>query len=202
MFMGGPRYFEHITEDIVKKGCIEIYSTAEDMEKISQVHLYNQYMNECRQKMKDLHAWRNFYLIVNILLTIDFMITKYLPIMLDSQGTSAYIKLVIDVIIVVAHLFVCFLFCMWKGELDFLPNVLSTAALLFIDELFLIQLIFNLIYCVFYRYKKGSLGEEPGYPLFYNIRIDRVRGKVYDTRLRPIVCQQATEEQEIKEENL
>ena len=195
--MNGPRYFEYVTEDIVKNGCIEIYSTKEDMDKISQVHLYNQYMKECRQKMKDLHFWRNFYLIINILLTMDFMLTKYVPIMMESQGTSAYAKLVIDVIIVIIHLFICFLFCLWKGELDIIPNVLSTGALLFIDELFLIQLLFNLIFCGFYRYKKGSLGQEPGYPLFYDIRIDRVRGTVYDTRLRPVVHQNNTEEQEI-----
>ena len=195
--MNGPRYFEYVTEDIVKNGCIEIYSTKEDMDKISQVHLYNQYMKECRQKMKDLHFWRNFYLIINILLTMDFMLTKYVPIMMESQGTSAYTKLVIDVIIVIIHLFICFLFCLWKGELDIIPNVLSTGALLFIDELFLIQLLFNLIFCGFYRYKKGSLGQEPGYPLFYDIRIDRVRGTVYDTRLRPVVHQNNTEEQEI-----
>ena len=44
--MDGPRYFEHITEDIVKNGSIEIHSTKEDLEKISSVNLYNQYMKE------------------------------------------------------------------------------------------------------------------------------------------------------------
>ena len=33
--MNGPRYFKYITEEIVKNGCIEIHSTAEDMDKIS-----------------------------------------------------------------------------------------------------------------------------------------------------------------------
>ena len=198
--MNGPRHFQYVTEEIVKSGCIEIHSTAEDMDKISQVHLYNQYMKECRQKMKDLHFWRNFYLIINILLTMDFMLTKYVPILLDSQSTSAYAKLIIDVIIVIIHLFICFLFCLWKGELDIIPNVLSTGALLFIDELFLIQLIFNLIFCGFYRYKKGSLGQEPGYPLFYDIRIDRVRGKVYDTRPKVPVYPKIEKEYVILEE--
>ncbi len=198
--MNGPRHFKYITEEIVKNGCIEIHSTAEDMDKISQVNFYNQYMKECRQKMKDLHNMRNCYLLINICLMLIIMYDKYAPMMLEAQDASVYVKFVINIIIVVTYLVVNFIFCLWKGELDFWPNVLTTIALLFIDKFYWFQLAFNIVYCGVYRYKKGSLGMEPGYPLFYDIRIDRVRGKVYGTKVNPPVYPEIEKEQEMPEE--
>ena len=179
--MNGPRYFEYITEDIIKNGCIEIHSTKEDLEKISSINLYNQYMKECRQKMKSLHIMRNYYLLIDMVITLLFMIAKYVPIMMEAQNNRMYIRLVIDIVIVIVHLAVSFVFCLWKSELELWPNVINSAVLLLIDKWYWIVFFFNTVYCISYRYKKGNLGLEPGYPLFYDIRIDRVRGKVYNT---------------------
>lgn len=198
--MNGPRHFKYVTEEIVKNGCIEIHSTAEDMDKISQVNLYNQYMKECRQKMKDLRIMRNYYLLINICLTLIIMFAKYVPIVIEPQDTSVYVRFVINIIIVVTYLVVSFILCLWKGELDFWPNVLMVIALLFIDKLYWFQFAIDIIYCGVYQYVKGNLGMEPGYPLFYDIKIDRVRGKVYDTKGRSPVYPEIEKEREMPEE--
>ena len=179
--MDGPRYFEHITEDIVKNGSIEIHSTKEDLEKISSVNLYNQYMKECRQKMKSLYLMRNSYLLMDCILTLLFMFAKYFPIMIEVQDGRVYLKLVIDIVIVIVHIALSFIFCIWKSELEFWPNVFNSAVLVFIDKKYGILFLLNTVICIVYRYKKGNLGSEPGYPLFYDIRIGRVRGKIYNT---------------------
>lgn len=180
--MDGPRQFKYITEEIIKRGSIDIYSTKEDMDKLSHINLYNQYMKECRQTMKDLHRLRSYYLLINICLSLYFMFAKYVPIMIEPMDKSMFIRLIVEILLVVIHLATGFVSCLWKDELYFLPNVLITAVLLYILPLYWILLAINIVFCGVYRYKKGNLGMEPGYPLFYDIRIDRIRGKVYETK--------------------
>ena len=103
--MNGPRHFNYLTEDIIKSGTIEIYSTPEDLDKISSINLYNQYMKECRQKMMELRILRYNYLIVNICMIIVFMLAKYVPIMMEPQAKIFYIRLVLDILLVIIHYF-------------------------------------------------------------------------------------------------
>ena len=175
--MNGPRHFNYLTEDIIKSGTIEIYSTPEDLDKISSINLYNQYMKECRQKMMELRILRYNYLIVNICMIIVFMLAKYVPIMMEPQAKIFYIRLVLDILLVIIHLILGFIYCLWKDELEFLPNIVTTAVLLFVNYLFGFLLLTNIIFCGIYRYKKGYLGLEPGYPLFCDLRIERIRRK-------------------------
>ena len=178
--MNEPRHFSYITKEIVENGSIEIYSTEEDMVKLSEVNLYNQYMKECRQKMRSLRILREYYLLINFFMTFLFMFYKYLPIMMEPQENIVFIIFTVEIIIVVLYLFLCFWFCLWKGELEFIPNLIMTIVLLFIYSQFWILFTFNIIYLLVYKYKKGGLSEEMGYPLFYDIRIDRIRKKTYD----------------------
>ena len=180
--MDGPRHFEYITEEIKKRGSIEIYSTKEDMNKLTYVGLYNQYMKECRQIMKDLRKLRNVYVLINIYFSLYFMLIKYVQIMIEPMDKSMFIRLVVEILLVIIHLATSFVMCIWKDELDFLPNVLITAPLLYIGSIYWVLLITNIVFCGVYRYKKGNLGMEPAYPLFYDLRIDRVRGKVYERK--------------------
>lgn len=194
--MNEPRQFSYITKEIVEKGSIEIHSTEEDMVKFSEVNLYNEYMKECRQKMRELHILRNYYLLINIVMSIVLMIEKYTSILMLPQEKAVFIRFVIEIILVAAYIFINFVFCLWKGEMDFIPNVVITIPLLFIDSFFWILFVFNIIYCGIYRYKKGGLAEELGYPLFYDIRIDRIRKKTYDVQRKRIVAP-VTDEEEV-----
>ena len=180
--MNGPRQFDFVTKEIVENGSIEIHSTEEDMVKLSEVNLYNQYMKECRQKMRDLHILRGYYILINFLLVAIFMFEKYTPILILPQKDSVFIRLVVEIIIATVYIFLCFISCLWKGELEFVPSLIMTIALLFIHSLFWILFVFNIIYLAIYRYKKGYLSKEIGYPLFYDIRIDRIRKKTYDVQ--------------------
>lgn len=180
--MNGPRHYSYITKEIVQNGNIEIYSTEEDMIKLSEVNLYNQYMKECRQKMRDLHLLSNYYLLINAILSFLFMMAKYTPILMEAQEKSVFIRFIVEIILVALYIFINFVFCLWKDKLDFIPNVVITIPLLFIAPLYWTLFIFNIVYCGFYRYRKGTLGEELGYPLFYDIRIDRIRKKTYDVK--------------------
>ena len=66
-----------------------------------------------------------------------------------------------------------------KDDLNFFLNVLTAAALLFVDLLFMNLLFFNIVYCGIYRYKRDKIVEELGYPQFCDIRIDRIRNDNY-----------------------
>ena len=182
--MSGPRAFNYITEEVIKSGCIEIRSTQEDIAKLSEVNLYNRYMKECRGKMQELKRVRNLYLITNVFAIVFLMSVIFVGEMILPQEKPFYVKLFISVGLVVIYAVVYVVFSFWKDELELLPNVLLTATLLYIDSAFICLLIVNIGLCVFYRCKKGNLGEEPAYPVFYDLRVDRVRGKVYDTGKR------------------
>ena len=196
--MNEPRKFSYVTREIIEKGSIEIHSTEEDMIKFSEVNLYNQYMKECRQKMRELLRLRNYYLLINIVMSIVLMIEKYTPILMNPQEKEVFIRLIIEIILVAVYIFINFVFCLWKGEMDFIPNVVITIPLLFVEPLFWALFTFNIIYCGIYRYKKGGLSEEPGYPLFYDIRIDRIRKKTYDVQ-RKIGVELPTDREELKQ---
>ena len=174
------RQFSYITKEIVEKGSIEIHSTEEDMVKLSEVNIYNEYMKECRHKMRELFILRNYYLLVTSILSILFMLSKYTPILILPQEKEVFVRFIVEIILIVVYIFINFLFCLWKGEMDFIPNIIITIPLLFIAPLFWTLFVFNIVYCGVYRYKKGGITEEPGYPLFYDIQIDRIRKKTYD----------------------
>ena len=178
--MKEARQFSYVTKEIVENGSIEIHSTEEDMVKLSEVNLYNQYMKECRQKMRELHILRGYYLLINFLMAVYFMIAKYTPILVLPQKDSVIVRFVVEIIIVGVYIFICFLFCLWKGELKLVFNFVMSIMLLFIHSLFWILFVFNVIYLIVYRNKQGCLSMEIGYPLFYDIRIDRIRKKTYD----------------------
>ena len=178
--MKEARQFSYVTKEIVEKGSIEIQSTEEDMVKLSEVNLYNQYVKECRQKMRDLYILRVYYLLLNVILVAIFMFEKYTPILILPQKDSVFIRLVIEIIIATVYIVLCFISCLWKGELEFVPSLIMTIVLLFIHSFFWILLAFNIVYLAIYRYKMGCLSQEIGYPLFYDIRIDRIRKKTYD----------------------
>ena len=192
------RQFSYITKEIVEKGSIEIHSTEEDMVKLSEVNIYNEYMKECRHKMRELFILRNYYLLVTSILSILFMLAKYTPILILPQEKEVFVRLIVEIILIVVYIFINFLFCLWKGEMDFIPNVIITIPLLFIAPLFWTLFVFNIVYCGVYRYKKGGITEEPGYPLFYDIQIDRIRKKTYDVQ-RKIVVEPTTDEEELKQ---
>lgn len=182
--MDGPKQYKYITKDVVKNGSMEIRSTPEDMEKLSEINEYNEYMKECRAKMNELRILRNSYLVINVFVIACLLLTTFASSMMFPQEKPFYIKFAISIILIVVYLVIYFIFSFWKNELEFFPNVLMTATFLYINIEFLILLILNIIICGMYRYKKGYLGEEPGYPLFYDIRIERIRGKVYDSQVK------------------
>ena len=71
--MKEARQFSYVTKEIVENGSIEIHSTEEDMVKLSEVNLYNQYMKECRQKMRSLRILREYYLLIRSLKLIQLL---------------------------------------------------------------------------------------------------------------------------------
>lgn len=182
--MDEPRQFKYITKEIVKEGSIEIHSTPEGMEKLTDVNLYNQYMKECRAKMQELKHIRNIYLVANIFVIFCIMMLTFASEMMFAQDNKFFIKFLVSIFLIVVYAAVYIYTSFWKNELEFFPNVLMTATFIFVDIKFLLLLIINIIICGLYRYKKGSLGAEFGYPLFYDIRIDRIRGKIYDTQMK------------------
>lgn len=169
--MEGPKQYEFITEEIVKKGEVTIYSTEEDMRKLTEVNAYNRYMKVCREKMMELKHLRESYLLSNIIIIATIILALFI------QKTVLFDKTLMCVLILLVYIVVYLVFSFWRNELDFILNVLMTASLLFIDVLFLFLLVFNVVFCAIYRYKKGYLGEELGYPLFYSLRIDRIRNR-------------------------
>lgn len=175
--MEEPKQYEFITDEIVKKGVVTIYSTEEDMRKLKEINTYNEYMKLCRTKMMELKQMRETHLLINIIIIATLIFTLVFNLLLTS--TVSIIKPLLCVIFLIIYVIVYMVFSFMKGELDLMPNVLAAVPLLFVDWLFVILLVFNLVFCLFYRYKKGSLGEEIGYPLFYDIRIDRIRNRNY-----------------------
>lgn len=182
--MDEPKQYKYITKEIVKNGSIEIHSTPEDMEKLTEVNEYNRYMKECRAKMQELTKLRTIYLVVNIFVIVCIMLTTFASSMMFVQDKQFWIKFFISLFLIVVYAVIYFLFSFWKNELEFFPNVLMTATFLYINIEFLILLAINIGICGFYRYKKGCLGEEMGYPLFYDLRVDRIRGKTYDSKVK------------------
>lgn len=182
--MDEPKQYKFITKEIVKKGSIEIHSTPEDMEKLSEVNEYNRYMKECRAKMQELKHLRNTYLVVNVFAIVCLMLTTFASSMMFVQDKQFWVKFFVSVFLIVVYAVIYFLFSFWKNELEFFPNVLMTVTFLYINMDFLILLTINIVICGMYRYKKGCLGEEMGYPLFYDLKIDRIRGKTYDSQVK------------------
>ena len=182
--MDEPKQYKYITKDIVKNGSIEIYSTPEDMEKLSEVNQYNQYMKECRIKMNELRILRNIYPLTNVFIMVCLMLLTYASDMMFVQDKAFFTKFLVSIFLIVAYAAVYFFLSFWRNELEFFPNVIMSALLLFIDLSFLVLLVINIGFCGVYRYKKGCLGEEIGYPLFYDLKVDRIRGKTYDTRVK------------------
>ena len=180
--MNGPRQFDFVTKEIVENGSIEIHSTKEDMVKLSEVNIYNQYMRECRNKMRELHILRGYYLLLNFLMVVGFMFAKYTPILILPQKNAVIIRFIVEILIATVYIVLCFIFCLWKGELKLVPNIIMTIVLLFIYSSFWFLFANNIIFLVIYRYKAGYLSKEIGYPLFYDIRIDRIRKKTYDVQ--------------------
>lgn len=182
--MDGPRQYKYITKEIVKNGSIEIHSTKEDMEKLAEVKEYNYYMKECRSKMNDLRIIRNIYLIANVVVIFTLMLFTFFAEMMFSQGNEIIVKFIISMLLIIAYAVVYFIFSFWRNELEFLPNVLMTVPLLYISWWFLLVLLMDIFFCGYYRYSKGFLGEEMGYPLFYDLKVDRIRGKTYDSQVK------------------
>ena len=180
--MNGPRQFDFVTKEIVENGSIEIHSTKEDMVKLSEVNIYNQYMRECRNKMRELHILRGYYLLLNFLMVVGFMFAKYTPILILPQKNAVIIRFIVEILIATVYIVLCFIFCLWKDELKLVPNIIMTIVLLFIYSSFWFLFANNIIFLVIYRYKAGYLSKEIGYPLFYDIRIDRIRKKTYDVQ--------------------
>lgn len=181
--MDEPKQYKYITKEIIKNGSIEIRSTPEDMEKLSEVNEYNRYMKECRAKMQELRHLRNAYLAMNVFAIGCLMLTTFASSMMFVQDKQFWVKFFVSVFLIVVYAVIYFLFSFWKNELEFFPNVLMTATFLYINPDFLYLLILNIVFCGIYRYKKGCLGEEIGYPLFYDLRVDRIRGKIYDSQV-------------------
>ena len=171
--MEEPRQYEFITEEIVKKGEVTIYSTEEDMRKLKEINEYNRYMKVCRAKMMELKQIRDTHLLSNVIViaTLIFILLLKRTVFLE--------KPLMCVLLFLGYIVVYLVFSFWKSKLDLISNVSASAVLLFIDWLFVFLLAMNIIFCVVYRYKKGCLGEEIGYPLFYDIRIDRIRNRNY-----------------------
>ena len=180
--MNEPRQFDFVTKEIIEKGSIEIHSTKEDMVKLSEVNIYNQYMRECRNKMRELHILRGYYLLLNFLMVVGFMFAKYTPILILPQKNAVIIRFIVEILIATVYIVLCFIFCLWKDELKLVPNIIMTIVLLFIYSSFWFLFANNIIFLVIYRYKAGYLSKEIGYPLFYDIRIDRIRKKTYDVQ--------------------
>lgn len=182
--MDEPKQYKYITKEIIKNGSIEIRSTPEDMEKLSEVNEYNRYMKECRAKMQELKHLRNAYLAMNVFAIGCLMLTTFASSMMFVQDKQFWVKFFVSVFLIVVYAVIYFLFSFSKNELEFFPNVLMTATFLYINPDFLYLLILNIVFCGIYRYKKGCLGEEIGYPLFYDLRVDRIRGKTYDSQVK------------------
>ena len=100
------RQFSYITKEIVEKGSIEIHSTEEDMVKLSEVNIYNEYMKECRHKMRELFILRNYYLFVTSILSILFMFAKYTPILILPQEKEVFVRLIVEIILIVVYIFI------------------------------------------------------------------------------------------------
>ena len=109
--MNGPRQFDFVTKEIIEKGSIEIHSTKEDMVKLSEVNIYNQYMRECRNKMRELHILRGYYLLLNFLMVVGFMFAKYTPILILPQKNAVIIRFIVEILIATVYIVLCFIFC-------------------------------------------------------------------------------------------
>ena len=143
--MDEPKQYKFITKEIVKKGSIEIHSTPEDMEKLSEVNEYNRYMKECRAKMQELKHLRNTYLVVNVFAIVCLMLTTFASSMMFVQDKQFWVKFFVSVFLIVVYAVIYFLFSFWKNELEFFPNVLMTVTFLYINMDFLILLTINIV---------------------------------------------------------
>ena len=171
--MDEPKQYKYITPEIVKEGSITIRSTPEDMQKLKEINEYNRHMIICREKMQELKQFRNTYLLCN-------MIILGATIMSVFMMKDAFVeRTIISIGLLVIYIGVYLVFSLMRDDLNFFLNVLMTASLLFIDWYFVYLLIFNVIYCGIYWYKKGNIDEELGFPLFYDIRVDRIRNDNY-----------------------
>lgn len=178
--MDTPRQYKYITPEVVKNANIEIRDTEDFAEKIKEVKEYNLYMKECRAKMCELNILRRTHFFVNFGLAVYFLFIVFASDMMFIQEKKFYIHMTVSIILVVVYLAVYFLFSFWKDKLEFFPNVLMSAVLLYVNWIFLVLVVFNIVICGLYQYKKGCLDEEMGYPLFCEINIERLRGKTYD----------------------
>ena len=75
--MEEPRQYEFITEEIVKKGEVTIYSTEEDMRKLKEINEYNRYMKVCRAKMMELKQIRDTHLLSNVIVIATLILFCY-----------------------------------------------------------------------------------------------------------------------------
>lgn len=171
--MDSPNQYKYITEEIVKSGGVVIYSTEEDMKKLSEINAYNRYMDECRTKMQELKRLRDLHCLANIAIIFATIFV------LSIKEDVLYEKPLMCIAILLIYIIVYVAFSLMKNELDFILNMLMTASLLIINVMFAFLLVFNILICGVYRYKKGDLGEHWGYPLFYNLRVERVRNEKY-----------------------
>ena len=171
--MEEPKQYKYITSEMVKEGMVTIRSTPEDMQKLKEINEYNRHMIICREKMQELKQFRDTYLLCNmiILATTTFCVFLVKDVFVERTITS--------IGLLVIYIGVYLAFSLMRDDLNFFLNVLMTASLVFIDWYFVYLLIFNIIYCGIYWYKKGNIDEELGFPLFYDIRIDRIRNENY-----------------------
>lgn len=176
--MEGPKQYEFITEEIVKKGEVTIYSTEEDMRKFKEINEYNCYMKVCRAKMMELKQIRETYLLCDVIVVAALIFTLILKRAVFLEKT------LMCIVLLSIYIVVCLILPLLKSELEIISNALITGLLLFIDWLFVILLVMNIVFCLIYRIKKGRLGEEWGYPLFYDLRIDRIRNRNYNEEVK------------------
>ena len=171
--MDEPKQYKYITPEIVKEGSIIIRSTEEDMQKLKEVIEYNRHMEVCREKANELKKLRDTYFPCNMILLGG--ITALVFVIKDAFVEKTILTIGLLVLYVGAY----FVQSLLKDDLNFFLNVLTTASLLFVDLLFVNLLLFNIIICGIYRYKRDKIIEELGYPLFCDLRIDRIRNDKY-----------------------
>lgn len=89
--MDESKKYKYITKEIIKEGSIEIRSTPEDMEKLTEVNQYNQYMKECRAKMQELKHLRDIYLATNAFMLVFIMLLTFASDMMFAQDNNFFL---------------------------------------------------------------------------------------------------------------
>lgn len=157
-----------VPEEIIKVGSITIYSDS-DTKIVGEIKSHNDYMWECRTKMKYIKEIKYAYFFLNPLMIFILIFTQ-LNNILHSPVLAIIILVIYSVIYVKFVLF----------ENDLLISTIAISMFLFIDFRFAILLLADAILCYMYFRLEKPLKSQRSFPSFNDIQVKYVRGKISD----------------------